>query len=386
MNGGHDERNQLSIGIDCLLAGERPSGVERATLGLLEGLAEIEPPDQHFAVLIAEGRDDAVPPGPALRALTAPRWAGRRAGRVLYEQLIAAARLRAESVDVVHGPAYVLPLNWDGPSVVTIHDAITVCRPEWCQWHNVVHYGMVMTASARRASAVVAPSEFTKQELIEHLGVESSRVRVAPLGVSESFAPADEEAVERLRGRYDLPEKYLLSVGNLEPRKNLAGVVRAFEALAGAIPHHLVIAGKCGWKYKQTLAAIEGSPVADRIRRLDWIAEEDLCGLYSGAEVLVQWSLHEGFGLTPLEAMACGTPVVISDGGALPEVAGKAAMVVPLDAGPEGLAGALRELVDDAQARARMSRRGIEHSAKYRWAAHAEVVARAYREVAIEAQ
>ncbi len=374
--------DRLHIGIDCLVVADRPSGVERAVVGLVEGLAEIEPPDQRFSLMIAKGREDMLSSAEHIAPLGAPGWADGRIGRVLYEQSIAAWRLRSEGVDVLHGPAYVLPWAWDGPSVVTIHDAITVCRPQWCQWHNVLHYGMVMTRSARSASAVIVPSEFTKCELVEQVGVEAKRIHVAPLGVSHRFAPADEDAIGRVRRRHGLPERYLLCVGNVEPRKNVAAVIDAFTRLSEHLPHDLVLAGKRGWKCDDVCAMIQRGTSAHRIHWLQWVAEEDLAALYSGADVFVQWSLHEGFGLTPLEAMACGTPAVISDGGALPEVAGDAARVVPLDAGPGGLAKALMELAEDASARAEMSRIGVQHAARYTWAEHAQTVAETYREVA----
>ncbi|MGI5817898.1 MAG: glycosyltransferase family 4 protein [Armatimonadota bacterium] len=382
MSATPSEDDRLHVGIDCLVVADRPSGVERAVVGLVEGLAEVEPPDQRFSLMIAEGRGDALPSAGHLAPLWAPRWAARRAGRVLYEQTCAAWRMGAEGVDVVHGAAYVLPLHWGGPSVVTIHDAITVCHPQWCQWHNVIHYGLVMTRSARQAGAVVVPSEFTRHEVIEHVGVEPRRVHVVPLGVGDEFARADDEAIERVRERHDLPERYLLCVGNIEPRKNLTAVVAAFGLLAERVPHGLVVAGKLGWKCGGICAEMGRSRSADRIRRLDWVPSEDLPALYSGADLLIQWSLHEGFGLTPLEAMACGTPVVVSDGGALPEVAGEAARVVPLGAGSSGLAEVLAELLEAPEVLAEMSLLGIEHAAQYTWAVHAGGLAEIYREVA----
>ena len=240
---------------------------------------------------------------------------------------------------------------------MTIHDVITVSRPEWCAWHNVVHYRMAMTYSARRADAVIAPSEFAGREVVEHLGVDAGRVHVAPLGVNARFRPATAAEITRVRERYRLPERYLLCVGNVEPRKNLTAVVAAFERLPEEFPHALVIAGKRGWKCTEACRAMEHSSRAGRIRRLGWVAEEDLPALYSGADLLVQWSRHEGFGLTPLEAMACGTVAVVSDAGALPETAGEAAAVVPLAAGPEGLAAEIARLLRSESERGERSAR-----------------------------
>lgn len=379
---GNGAATELHVGIDCLVLGARPSGVERAVMGLLEGLAQARPEGMRFSALVSAARQNVLPRSPVIAPLPAPGCTDGRLGRVLYEQTLAAGRLRATGVQLLHGAAYVLPVNWDGAAVVTIHDAITVSRPEWCAWHNVVHYRMVMTRSARRADAIIVPSEFARKEVIEHLGVSAERVQVAPLGVSARFRPTTAEEVVRVRERYRLPERYLLCVGNVEPRKNLPAVVSAFERLPRELPHTLVIAGKRGWKCAEACRAMERSSRAGHIRWLDWVVDDDLPGLYSGADLLVQWSLHEGFGLTPLEAMACGTVAVISDAGALPEIAGDAAVVVPLAAGPEGLAQEITRLLGSEAERGQRSWRGAEHAAAFTWERHARMVAAVYEEVA----
>ncbi len=376
------QRADVHVAIDCLVVAAKPSGVERTVTGLLEGLAEARPRGMRFSLLAAQGAEDLLPVAPGMSVLSAPAWAQGRVGRVLYEQTVAAARVRASGADVLHGPASVLPLDWDGRSVVTVHDAITLCHPEWCQWHNVVHYRLVMTRSAERADAVIVQSQWTKREVVEQLGIEAARVHVCPLGVGAQFRPAETAEVERVRARHGLPQRYLLCVGNVEPRKNLEAVIAAFELIAGDVPHALVIAGKRGWKCDAICQAMQDSPQAARIHWLDWVAQEELAALYTGADLLVQFSLHEGFGLTPLEAMVCGTAAVISDAGALPEVAGEAAEVVALEAGVEGLAETLRRLLSDDEARAALAREGPAYAAQYTWERHARGVLAVYAEVA----
>lgn len=375
----------MHIALDCLVVGRYPSGVESAVRGLLEGLAACDLGKQHISVLA--GRDFApkVRAGAGFELHTAPAWTCWRIGRVLYEQALLPGLLRRRRADLLHGTAYVLPLRWKGPSVVTIHDTVTLTHPEWCKPLNVWHYRAVMTRSARAASVVVVPSEHARQAVVEHVGVGEGRTRVVPLGVSDEFRPAAAEDIQALRERYGLPERYLLCVGNLEPRKNLTAVIEAFETFAQKGPHGLVLAGKPGWRCQPVLQAMANSPVAERITWLGYVPSEDLPALYSGAEALVQWSLDEGFGLTPLEAMACGTPVVISDGGALPEVAGEAALAVPLSAGPEGLAAELLKLAEDDELRQQLSERGRHHAAPFTWRAHAERMMGIYEEVGREA-
>lgn len=389
-SGGFDHSTVMSasqsadgprIAIDCLVVGEEPSGVERAVAGLLEGLAQQPAGKTEFLAVVASGAEDLVPPGSPVRPVAAPGWTRSRLGRVAFEQLALPQMASALGADLLHGAAFVLPLGWPGRSVVTIHDTITVSHPQWCKRLNRLHYGTVMTRSALQADAVIVPSEFACEEVVREIGVARERVCVAPLGVGAGFQPAGAEELERVRVRYGLPERYLLCVGNVEPRKNLDAVVTAFELIAERVPHGLIIAGKRGWKCEAASAAIEHGDHAGRISWLRWVPHEDLRALYSGADLLVQWSLHEGFGLTPLEAMACGTAAIISDGGALPEVAGAAALMAPLSEGAQGLAEAIELLLGDEAHREKLRAAGLEHAAGFTWERHAQIVSELYREV-----
>lgn len=369
----------MRVAVDCMILGARPSGVERAVSGLLRGLAQLAPDDLQVTALLS-ARGGEVPECATISVSRGPWYTRTRAGRIFHEQAALGSLLRSAEMDVVHGAAYVLPLGWDGPSVVTIHDTITLSHPQWCKWANALHYREVMTRSALAANVVLTPSEEARSQVVERLGVSRSRVRVAPLGVDEDFAPAGEDAVAAARERYGIGAPYLLCVGNIEPRKNLPAVIESFEVFAREAPHELVIVGKRGWRWRPSIEAMTASPMTERIRMLGYVADEDLPALYSGADALVQWSLHEGFGLAPLEAMACGTPAVVSDGGALAEIAGEASEVVPLAAAAEGLADALAAVVGDEAKRREMIKRGLAHAASFTWRRHAEVALAAYRE------
>jgi glycosyltransferase involved in cell wall biosynthesis len=363
-----------------MLLGGRQSGVETAVEGLCRGLCDVAGPHQ---ILVAHrpGFD-----GLALRCAgvvprAAPWWSQSRPGRILYEHLALPEVCRQWGADVLHGPGYVLPAGWRGPSVVTVYDALAVTHPEWCKPANALHLRRALAASVRRAGRVVVPSEVVREEVVEALRAPAERVRVVPLGISHEMTPAGEWAVAVVRRAHDLPERYLLWVGNLEPKKNLPDTLRAFELAARHIPHDLVLAGARGWRCEPILAALNASPVAGRIRWLGYVPESHLAGLYSGAELLVHWSLYEGAGLTPLEAMACGTPAVVSDGGALPELAGQVAPVVPLG-DPADLAEVVVALAQDREQRADLARRGLEYVKQFTWQEHARKVVALYEEVA----
>ena len=314
------------------------------------------------------------------RTLRAPAWAVGRAGRILAEQLWLPRAGRHHAV--LHGPAYVLPLGWRGASVVTVYDLVALAHPQWTKRSNALHYGFVLPRSVRKADVVVVPSKIVREEVMELLGVPEERIRVLPLGVRDVFRqpPAPGE-VEDFRTRFSLERPFFAVVGNIEPKKNIAGTLRAFEIAALRVPHDLVIAGRKGWRCERDLAALEGSPLRDRVRVVGRLSDGNLRCLYHACTALVQWSLYEGFGLVPLEAMACGAVVVVSTGGALPETAGPGARRVALG-DPAELAEALVVLAQHESIRRTLVADGLRWSRQFTWRGHAEALLGIYRDLA----
>jgi len=262
--------------------------------------------------------------------------------------------------------------------VLTVYDVLAVTHPEWCKQLNAWHYGRALPASVRRADLILTPSEAVRAEVIA-LGAAAQKVRAIWLGIGEHMRPCAPEAVAAVRERYGLDRPYIVWVGNIEPKKNLPGLVRAFELAAERVPHDLVIAGKVGWRAAPSVAALENSPQRARIRRLGYVAPGELPALYTGADVAVQWSLYEGAGLPAVEAMACGTPAIVSDGGALPEWAGQVAPVVPLG-DPAQLADCLVELLTDRKRREDLAARGLQWAQQFTWQRYAGKVMESYDE------
>jgi glycosyltransferase involved in cell wall biosynthesis len=246
------------------------------------------------------------------------------------------------------------------------------------------------------ARRIVVPSERTKQDVMVELGVDAARIRVVPLGVRRLFGPVtDEGTLAAVRRRYELSERFFLFVGNVEPKKNLAGIARAFAQYVaeGGPPADLVVAGAMGWAPRRLFERLEPGEAAGRLRWIGYVSDSDLPALYSMATALLFPSLYEGFGLPPLEAMACGTPAIVSDRGALPEVVGDAAPVVRLhevssELGPIGIAEELpqtmRRIAEDDAYRRKLMAAGLERAQRFTWSRHAEAVARLYDEVAEE--
>jgi glycosyltransferase involved in cell wall biosynthesis len=258
---------------------------------------------------------------------------------------------------------------------------IALTHPEWCKPSNAWHYGVELPRSIRRATVVVAPTETVKREIVARVGVDRAKVRVVPLGISPEMHPVGAWEQAAVRREYDLPERYVLWVGNLEPKKNVEGMVRAFELAAEAIPHDFVLVGQRGWRGGAAARALEQSPAAKRIRWLGFVPEHVLPALYGAADLLVHWAHYEGAGLTPVEAMACGTPALVSDGGALPEWAGQVAPVVPLG-DPGRLAREMVALLGDRARLTELRQRGAEWARQFTWRRHAHALMEIYREVA----
>jgi glycosyltransferase involved in cell wall biosynthesis len=233
----------------------------------------------------------------------------------------------AGPADVYHFPNFILPPLTAGRSVVTIHDLAFVRFPETIEARNLKYLRTHMAYTVKHADALIAVSEFTARELHDVFNVPRKKISVIHEGLDAGRFQTTPAQVTDFRRRYQLQAPYLLTVGTLEPRKNIPFLIKVFETL----PHNnrqLVIAGMRGWKDDPILQQLRQSPCANRIRYLDYIPEPDLPALYSGADLFVFPSLYEGFGFTPLEAMACGTPVVSSNTGSLPEVLGDAACIV----------------------------------------------------------
>ena len=209
--------------------------------------------------------------------------------------------------------------------VCTIHDLIPIDHPEWFNPRFSAWYRWLMPKLASRVRHLIAISEFTKQRVIDLLGVDSGRITVVPNGVDSQFTPATPAQISELRDKLGLPPgRYLLSVGSLEPRKNVGRLLQAWERIAPELPKdvRLIVAGAQGASL--VFAGMKFDRLPARVQFTGYIAQQDLPVLYSGALAFVYPSLYEGFGLPPLEAMACGTPVVTSDGSSLKEVVRKA--------------------------------------------------------------
>lgn len=271
-------------------------------------------------------------------------------------------------IDVFHATAYAAPIARRAAVVVTVHDLALLRFPELgtAALRRLVAR---TAASAATAQRVIAVSETTRRDLIALCAVPAEKICVVPNGCDPDFVPL-EPAIARARvaAAYGIEGPYILHVGTLEPRKNLGRLVDAIARLHAAghtLP--LVLAGAPGWGAEALDRVIAASRLGESVRRLGRVSAADLPALYGAATLFTYPSLYEGFGLPPLEAVACGTPVVASNAGALPEVLGDAALLVdPLDEG--ALAAAMQRLLTDRDLRAALRERGLARARQFTWA------------------
>ncbi|MGL5095815.1 MAG: glycosyltransferase family 4 protein, partial [Planctomycetia bacterium] len=268
---------------------------------------------------------------------------------------------------VYHEPD-ALPLELPGSTVATVHDLSVLLFPEWHPAHRVEKYHKNLEQALARTQRFVTVSETTRRDLIQVLGVAPDRIDAVPLAPRPEFRVLPPAVVEEARRRWNLPERFALYVGTIEPRKNVAGLLRAYALLPAALrsAHPLVLVGGWGWHADDVRAMLDREPWASSVRWLGYLSDDDLVALTNAAGVFVYPSRYEGFGLPPVEAMACGCPVVTTTGGSLAEVVGDAAWTVDVD-DDRGLAEALRAILEDPSLAADYRRCGFERIRRFSW-------------------
>ena len=251
--------------------------------------------------------------------------------------------------------------------VCTVHDLIPLDNPEWFSPRFSAWYGWLMPRLVHQVAHIIAVSEFTRGRILERFGVRPGKVSVVPNGIDRRFSPHSRELVAQARQDIGIPEgRYLLYLGSLEPRKNISRLLQAWARVHGRLSEDtwLVVAGAKG--RSQVFAEAGVQEIPQRVHLAGYVSDERLPALYSGALAVVYPSLYEGFGLPPLEAMACGAPVITSNTTSLPEVTGDAAILVnPLDA--EEIGEAIVRVAGDVGLRSDLSRRGLARASAYSW-------------------
>jgi glycosyltransferase involved in cell wall biosynthesis len=365
----------MRFSVDAHAIGQHLTGNEVYIRNLLSEFAALDATSEFVAYLSA---DDAAPVVP-------DRFLTRRVSRNPFLRLgfDLPRQLRRDRPDLLH-VQYTAPIACPAPVVVSVHDVSFIEHPEWFPVLRCRQLRLTVRRTVRAAVRVLTPSEFSRRSISDIYGAGDKTV-VIPNAVSSVYRPIGREAAAaRVRQRFSIPAPFVLSVGDLQPRKNQIGLIRAFEDVLRAcphLPHHLVLVGKETWFARRVQDAARRSACAERIHFTGFVGDEELPYLYGACDLFVFPSFYEGFGLPILEAMACGRAVACSNTTAMPEVADAAAFLFDPHSTGE-IARAMKDLLVDGQLRARMERLGLQRSAAFSWDKAAQRTLAVYYEVA----
>ena len=317
----------MKICIDIQTALNKPTGVGHYTIELVKNLAKIIERDDLILFYINFIRKH--PPVSGINATykTFNVLPERLVRRMWYYLNWPSFNSLAGTADVFHFPDFVIPPLNKGKSVVTIHDMSFLRFPEYAPNRYARYLSKAVRSTAMKADFIITDSLFSKQEIESLLNIESSRLCHVYPGISSIFVKRDRESIKPILSRVNIDRPYILLVATVEPRKNIPFLIDVFEKIRG-YDGYLVIAGRLGWKYEPIIKRMKNSQKANSIRYIKYVNDNELPALYSGADLFVFPSYYEGFGLPPLEAMACGIPVVSSAGGSLKEVLDGGACII----------------------------------------------------------
>jgi glycosyltransferase involved in cell wall biosynthesis len=383
---------RLRIGIDYTSAVRQRAGIGRYTRNLVRGVAEIDT-ENDYVLFVAGGwgAGDGLGTWPSNFQIRSVPFS-ERSMQILWQRLRLPIPIQALTgpLDLFHAPDFVLPPRAKMPAVLTVHDLSFIRVPDCFVPGFRSYLERAVARSVRRADLILADSQNTKQDLVELMRVDPAQVTVLYPGVEACFCPVrDEEVLMQVRRRYGLPYRFILGLGTLQPRKNFRGLVEGFGCLLAAGSRHtalsrlvddlqLVVVGGQGWMFEDTLAAVEAEGLRQRVHFAGFVEDRDLAAVYSLAVAFAFPSWYEGFGLPVLEAMACGTPVVVSDNSSLPEVVGGAGLLVDA-ADSAALADALLKILADEPLRRGLGSRGIERAKRFSWRNSAEQLLDVYQ-------
>lgn len=360
----------MNIGLDLTALTAQHTGVDRYLLNLARALAA-EESGHRLEVFV--NREDGPLFGPMAsdRFRVHPVATRSRLTRLAFQQVALPAATTALGIDVMHSPAFLMPLvRGRARHVVSVHDLTTITMPDMhVPLRRSGAFARALVHSIRNADAVLVPSDHVRREIADRVrGVDETRVHVIPYGIDSVFGVRAPERAAAIGRRLGLSAPYILYVGNIDPRKNLDVLLRAFRTLVSDpdVAEDLVLAGPRGWDYGEVVRLAEEPGLRDRVHLLGYVGEEVLPELMAGARVFAYPSRAEGFGFPPLEAMACGVPVVATRTSSLAENLDGAARLVPVG-DVSALAGALRIVLRDDEERDRLRAQGLDRARRFSW-------------------
>jgi glycosyltransferase involved in cell wall biosynthesis len=368
----------MHIGLNAHLlshtGGYRSAGIHGYIYNLLRYLPEIAPSDWTFSAMVGAKNSHQFEQMTMRHSRIDTESA---INRIVWEQFFQPIQLR--EFDLYHALAFVTPLVLTKPSIVTVYDLSFIHYPQVLTPARRLYLRLFTALSCKRAKRITAISHSTARDLNQSMNIPLSKIDVAACGYdTERFKPLPREVIERFRQEQGLPERFWLFIGTLEPRKNLPTLLKGYASLPPSERLPLILGGGKGWMYDEIFETVEAYGLGDEVHFPGFISAETLPLWYNSAEIFIYPSVFEGFGLPVLEAMACGTPVIISDASSLPEVAGEAGMrVSPHDI--DAWKAALHQALTDHSWREQARIQGLREASRYNWRTTAEQTIVSYR-------
>ncbi len=356
----------------------RGAGIHIYSHQLLHHLPQQDRSLQYLA--FTGDKDFVAPTGMVLHESTFP--IRHPYGRILWEQTIVPLTMRGQHVDLAHGLAYAIPRIFSIPSVVTVHDLSFLHYPQIFRPTNRLYLSRITALSCKRARRVIAVSQATKADLQRLLHIPATKIDVIYNGVDSMYRHLSSEEVATYRKQKGWPKRFILTLGTLEPRKNHVALFEAYAQYRQLSRHPLplLVGGGKGWHYGTIFKRVDELNLQSHVHFLGFVPAEALPWLYNAASLFVYPSLYEGFGLPVAEAMACGTPAITSTASSLPEVAGKAALVIDPD-DTDALASAMMNVLENDDQSLEMRNMGFLQSRRFSWDTTASDTAALYRRV-----
>lgn len=383
----------MRIGIDATALPSRPVGAGNYIIQLIRAMAGRNMDDEsipdgnqlkglNLVVFVQRSRLELlnVEETPNLHLIVTPDLSPFM--RLIWEQISFPMLANNQRLDLLHSLHYTMPVAYPGRTVVTFHDMTFFLYPHHHTLPKRFFFRFFIRLSARKAVALIADSESTRQDTIRLVGVSPGKIFTAPLGVTQEFRQIPDKTIhQQVRQKYQLPEHFMLFVGTIEPRKNLPILLQAYASVADQMQHHhLVVVGPKGWMVEAISRQTGQLSISDKVNFTGYVEQDDLPLIYNLADVFIYPSAYEGFGLPVLEAMACGTPVITSNVSSMPEIVGEAGVLIAPN-NTHALAQAMVELINDPIARQRLSIKGQERAAAFSWKRTAEKTIAVYRHV-----
>lgn len=364
----------MRIGIDARLVYYSQAGIGQYILHLVDGLSKVDS-ENEYVLLMSRKDETTILQQSNFRRVSL--WTPSHHRLERYSLNVELMRL---GLDVLHSPDFIPPHRPSCKSVITIHDLAFLLYPHFLTKESARYYGHIDHA-VRWTDQIISVSESTKRDTIRHLGVPEDKITVVYEAANPIFAPVDrDKAREHVRNRHGIDGPFVLFVSTLEPRKNVPTLIRAFHQLMNCYKEdvRLVLAGGKGWLFEDAFAVVDELKLDQSVHFLGRVSSEDLLYLYNAAEVLAHPAFYEGFGLPPLEAMACGLPVVVSNVSSLPEVVGDAGLLFDPHNVDE-LTVALWRVLHDGNLRQEMREKGLRQAQGFSWERAARETLEIYR-------